>query len=100
MKTITKEQLIQIAQRLMINPADKVLDDILIDWEELQHHVSVLNKINTDNVKPLTHINEDLQIDFLREDEENWDLMINKNIILENAPENDSDYVTITKVVE
>lgn len=100
MKTITKEQLIQIAQRLMINPDESVLEDILIDWQELQQHVSVLNKINTENVKALTHINEDLYTDFLREDEENSDLMIDKNIILTNAPENDSDYITITKVVE
>ncbi|MEE3928441.1 Asp-tRNA(Asn)/Glu-tRNA(Gln) amidotransferase subunit GatC [Mycoplasmopsis ciconiae] len=100
MKEISKEKLIEIANSLMLQPSEDILDSILKDWEELQNHLLVLNKIDTSNVEPMSHINEDLYTDFLRDDEVNNQKMISKEVILENAAQKNEDFVITKKVVE
>ncbi|BAW18402.1 glutamyl-tRNA(gln)amidotransferase subunit C [Mycoplasmopsis bovigenitalium] len=100
MKSIDKEKLFSIVKRLMIEPSEQVIDQILLEWEQIQQQMKIMNKIDTSNIEPLTHINETPLIDFLREDVEDNSFSISKQQILENAPEKDDNYIITTRVVK
>ncbi|WP_308699347.1 MULTISPECIES: glutamyl-tRNA amidotransferase [unclassified Mycoplasma] len=98
---INKEKIKEIVSSLMFNPSEEVLNNIIKNWNELENDLKNLDKLNLDNIKPLSHINEEYKIDLLREDEfDNEFKSIDKNQILSNAKTSDQDYVTITKVVK
>lgn len=99
-KNITKEELYKIAESLMLKPTEDVVEEILKDWEVLQKHIHMMSLINTENVEPMTHINENYQIDFFREDIEDTSWAIKKEHILANAFESDQDFITTKKVVK
>lgn len=100
MKSIDKEKLFSIVKSLMIEPSEQVIDQILLEWEQIQQQMKIMNKIDTTNIDPLTHINETPLIDFLREDVEDNSFSISKQQILENAPEKDDNYIITTRVVK
>lgn len=99
-KNITKEELYKIAESLMLKPTEDVVEEILKDWEILQKHIQMMNLINTENIEPMTHINENYQIDFFREDIEDTSWTIEKEHILANASESDQDFIITKKVVK
>ncbi|MBW0594721.1 aspartyl/glutamyl-tRNA amidotransferase subunit C [Mycoplasma anatis] len=99
-KSITKEELYKIAETLMLKPTEEVVEEILKDWEVLQKYIQMMSLINTDNVKPMTHINENYQVDFFREDIEDDSWAIKKEHILSNATESDRDFIITKKVVK
>lgn len=97
----TKEQLIEIVKSIMLEPKPEVINQILEDWNNLEDELKVLNKIDTTNIEPLSHIDEKPLIDFLREDEPNMNSSISKDNILSNAHQKDNDYVIVNdKVVK
>lgn len=101
MKKITKEKLIEIVSSIMLNPTDSVIEGILKDWQNLQKDFKSLSKIDTNNVKPLTHINEQPKVDFLRQDTPDMSWSISKNEILSNAAQKNEDYIIVPdKVVK
>lgn len=99
MKNITKEQLVSIVKRLMLEPSNEVIDQILAEWNSIQRSLEFMNKFNTENIKPLTHINENLFVDFLREDIVSETDSITKQQALSNAGDFDNDFIITTKVV-
>lgn len=62
----------------------------IIDW------MDVLNKVDTENVKPLTHMSMELNV--LREDVVKETLTHDEALL--NAPKKDSDYFRVPKVLE
>lgn len=101
MKKITKEDLKSIVKSLQLETNDVVLDDILILWNSLEERLNFLQQIDTNNVKPMTHIDETLKIDFLRDDiVDTSELSLSKKEILSNAKDKNDDYIITTKVVK
>lgn len=100
MKKVTKEELKKIVASLMLEPTNEVLDQIMAEWKVLNKNLSMLKKLDTTNVKPLSHINEEALVDFLREDVEDTSFSINKQTALNNAKDKDQDYIITTKVVK
>ncbi|UUM19938.1 MULTISPECIES: aspartyl/glutamyl-tRNA amidotransferase subunit C [unclassified Mycoplasma] len=100
MKQITKEQLKEIVSSLMIEPTEQVLDNIIENWNNIQNELKKFDKINLDNVAPLSHINETPLIDFLREDYVDNSFSISKEDILKNAKDKDQDFIITSKVVK
>ncbi|QBF34383.1 aspartyl/glutamyl-tRNA amidotransferase subunit C [Mycoplasmopsis phocirhinis] len=100
MKTIDKEKLVNIVKNLLLEPSEDVINQILAEWNLLEHQLKNMQKINTQNVKPLTHINETPLIDFFREDVENTDGFVSKQHILHNAADSDDDYIITSRVVK
>ncbi|BAH69450.1 hypothetical protein MBIO_0185 [Mycoplasmopsis fermentans PG18] len=100
MKKVTKEELKKIVASLMLEPTNEVLDQIMTEWKVLNKNLNMLKKLNTTNVKPLSHINEEALVDFLREDVEDTSYSINKQTALNNAMDKDQDYIITTKVVK
>lgn len=62
----------------------------IIDW------MDVLNKVDTESVKPLTHMSIELNV--LREDVVKETLSHEEALL--NAPKKDSDYFRVPKVLE
>ncbi len=101
MKGNIKEELKEIALSLMFKIDDKVLDDIMELWTDLNTRIEWLREIDTSNVEPLSHINENRFIDFLRDDvEDNSLVSIKKQDLLSNAADYDENYILTNKVVK
>ncbi len=101
MKSNIKEELKEIALSLMFKIDDKVLDDIMELWTDLNTRIEWLKEIDTSNVEPLSHINENRFIDFLRDDvEDNSLVYIKKHDLLSNAADYDENYILTNKVVK
>ncbi|AXJ70352.1 glutamyl-tRNA amidotransferase [Mycoplasmopsis bovis] len=101
MKGNIKEELKEIALSLMFKIDVKVLDDIMELWTDLNTRIEWLKEIDTSNVEPLSHINENRFIDFLRDDvEDNSLVSIKKQDLLSNAADFDEKYILTNKVVK
>lgn len=100
MLKMDKDKLKDIVSSLMFEPTDDVLLHITENWTEIQRQLSWLDELDLANIDPMTHINENYQIDFLRDDEVDTTWSITKADILKNAADKDSDYVILTKVVK
>ncbi|ADE19413.1 Asp-tRNA(Asn)/Glu-tRNA(Gln) amidotransferase subunit GatC [Mycoplasma crocodyli] len=96
---INKEKLKEIVKSLMLKPSKDVIDGIILDWNELQYNLAILNKINTEGVEPMSHINETPIVDFFRDDVV-VNFGISKSEMLSNASQKDSDFVITKKVVK
>lgn len=71
MKENIREELKEIVLLLMFKIDDKVMDDIMEFWVDLNFRIVWLKDIDIINVLLLSYINEKKFIDFLREDVEN-----------------------------
>ena len=80
--------------KLSFNEKEKV--EIKNDLTKVLAFVDKLNEVNTDNVKPLIYMNE--VEDELRDDVVNY--TVTQKQALENAPQKDSDYIMVPKVLK
>ncbi len=93
---IDKELLLKTAHLARLefdkNTAEKMMQDMteIIDW------VEKLNEVDTDGIEPLTTMSH--EVNALREDEINPHLSHER--ALKNAPDKDSDYFRVPKVLD
>jgi aspartyl-tRNA(Asn)/glutamyl-tRNA(Gln) amidotransferase subunit C len=80
--------------RLEFNADDKT--EIKNDLSNILTFVEKLNELNTDGVEPLIYVNEDVNV--LRKDVR--EQIITKTEALKNAPQKDSDYFKVPKVLQ
>ncbi|MCS7005291.1 MAG: Asp-tRNA(Asn)/Glu-tRNA(Gln) amidotransferase subunit GatC [Cytophagales bacterium] len=80
--------------RLYFNEADE--EKMLKSLNEILEWVQMLNKIDTTNVLPLTHMSHEVNV--LREDVVEEPLPHEKALF--NAPRKDSNYFRVPKVIE
>jgi aspartyl-tRNA(Asn)/glutamyl-tRNA(Gln) amidotransferase subunit C len=69
--------------------------DIQNDLEKIIDFCDILRKVNTDGIEPLIYLSEEKNV--LRKDEPIHSL--SKVDALKNAPESDSDYFKVPKVI-
>ncbi|WAM04520.1 hypothetical protein [Mycoplasmopsis cynos] len=50
MKTISKEKLVNIVSSLMMIPTDKVIENILQNWNTLQKNLRFFDEVDLDNL--------------------------------------------------
>ncbi|QSF13651.1 Asp-tRNA(Asn)/Glu-tRNA(Gln) amidotransferase subunit GatC [Mycoplasma sp. Mirounga ES2805-ORL] len=100
MKKITDEFIKTLASSLMFEPSKKVLFEINKEWGRLVKDFERLKMYDTDGVKPLTHIDENLYVDFLREDIVDENFNLDKQKELDNAKKRDDNYIIIEQVVK
>ena len=67
------------------------------DFKKMVGFVDTLQEVNTEGVKPLIYVNEDVT-NVLRDD--NVGEMLSSEEALENAPDKDSSYIKVPKVVK
>lgn len=80
--------------KLSFDEDEKV--EIKKDLTKILAFVDTLNEVDTDDVEPLIYMNE--QEDELRNDEVNH--VISQKEALKNAPQKDSDYIKVPKVLK
>ncbi|WP_029512742.1 Asp-tRNA(Asn)/Glu-tRNA(Gln) amidotransferase subunit GatC [Mycoplasmopsis iners] len=100
MQKIDKEKLKSIVASIMLEPKNEVLDAIIEEWHIIENNLRFLDKLDLQDVKPLTHLNEIPLVDFLREDVVDNSFAISKMEALNNAKEHDADYIITKKVVK
>ncbi|VEU78138.1 Asp-tRNA(Asn)/Glu-tRNA(Gln) amidotransferase subunit GatC [Mycoplasmopsis columbinasalis] len=100
MLKIDKEKLKSIVASLMLEPSEEVLEGILLEWNDIYKNLKLLDELNLENVEPMTRIDSTTIDDFLRDDIADTTFNINKEIALQNAKDQDDDYIIIKKVVK
>ena len=92
---INKSKVEKLAKLSRLSFNDQEIDAMISDLEEMLKFVDKLNEINTDDISPLTHIHGANNI-YRNDYPKNLDI---KTKILENAPNHNSDYIKVPKVL-
>lgn len=66
MSNITKEELLDVAGRAMLELTDEEVEQYTADLSAFMAYADKLNELNTDNVEPMTHALQ--QANIMRED--------------------------------
>ncbi len=90
----TVERLAKLS-KLEFSEEEKV--EMVEDFKKMVGFVDTLKEVNTEGVKPLVYVNEGV-INVLREDKVGG--MLSSEEALKNAPEKDSSYIKVPKVVK
>jgi aspartyl-tRNA(Asn)/glutamyl-tRNA(Gln) amidotransferase subunit C len=93
---IDKESLQKIAHLARLEMPESAEKEMMDSLNSVLTWMEELNEINTDNVKPLTHMS--LEVNALREDKVIPN--ISREQGLKNAPKQDGEYFRVPKVME
>jgi aspartyl-tRNA(Asn)/glutamyl-tRNA(Gln) amidotransferase subunit C len=93
---IDKESLQKIAHLARLEMPESAEKEMMDSLNSVLTWMEELNEINTDNVKPLTHMS--LEVNALREDKVIPN--ISREQGLRNAPKHDGAYFRVPKVME
>ena len=94
--SIDKDTVKHISKLARISLNDKKIDSLSKDLSSIIKFIERLNKLNTDNVKPLTSI---IDASLKSRKDEIRDGKI-RDQILKNSPENNDEFFVVPKVVE
>ena len=94
--SIDKDTVKHISKLDRISVDDKKVDSLSKDLSSIIRFIEKLNKLNTDNVKPLTSI---IDASLKSREDEIRDGKI-RDQILKNSPENNDEFFVVPKVVE
>lgn len=95
--SVTKDDVHYVANLARLQLNDDEAEGLKEDMNEILGYIDTLNEVNTDNVEPLEHVNEITATTF-REDKAK-DPVSHENA-LKNAPDADSDYFRVPRVIE
>jgi len=94
--SVTKKDVEYIAElaRLQLSPQE--IESLSEDMNKILGYIDLLNELDTENTEPLEHV---IELDSrLREDEAKEPL--SHKDALKNAPDADSDYFRVPRVIE
>lgn len=94
--SVTKKDIEKIAQLARLKFDDAELEGFTSDMNTILSYMEKLNELNTDNVEPLSHPNENTNI--FREDE--LKKSITTEDALKNAPDKDEMFFKVPKVIQ
>jgi len=94
--SIDKDTVKHISKLARISVNDKKVDSLSKDLSSIIRFIEKLNKLNTDNVKPLTSI---IDASLKSREDEIHDGKI-RDQILKNSPEKNEEFFVVPKVVE
>jgi aspartyl-tRNA(Asn)/glutamyl-tRNA(Gln) amidotransferase subunit C len=94
--SIDKDKIKHTAKLARISFDEKQIDSLSKDLSNIFNFIEKLNKINTENIKPLTSILDHT----LRTREDKITDGGIKNNILENAPNKNEEFFIVPKVIE
>ena len=94
--TIDRELVLRIAHLARIQLDDEEIKEVTKDMEKITTWVDKLNELDTKDIEPLTQMSHEKNI--VREDRVEEVLPIER--VLKNAPNRDSDYFKVPKVID
>jgi aspartyl-tRNA(Asn)/glutamyl-tRNA(Gln) amidotransferase subunit C len=86
----------KIAHLARLEFANEAKEEMIKDMNNMLGFIDKLNELNTDNVAPLVYMSDEVNV--LREDDVIQ--VITQQEALKNAPQHDSDYFKVPKVIE
>ncbi len=95
-KKIDAKTVDEIAHLARLEFDEKAKPEMVNDLNRILAFVEKLNELNTDGVEPLIYLSEEKNV--LREDAPQK--TVSKEEALKNAPQKDSDYFKVPKVIE
>lgn len=93
---IDKKTFNKIAHLSRLEFKDKDEEAIIEDLNKILTWVDKLNEVDTEGIKPLIYISEEINV--MRKDEQNKNISHEQG--LKSAPKKDSDYFRVPKVLE
>lgn len=95
--SVTKDDVQYVANLARLQLTDKEADDLKEDMNKILGYIDQLNELDTTDVKPLEHVTEITASKF-REDKAQEP--VSHEDALKNAPDADSDYFRVPRVIE
>lgn len=92
---LTKEEVLKVAKLAKLEFTNEEIEKYQQELNEILNYMSMLDELDTENIKPLSQVNND--INNLRDDEVKPSLSVED--ALRNAPEAIDDTVVVPKVV-
>lgn len=94
--SVTRQDIQYIANLAKLSVSDKEAENLEKDLNTILGYMEQLNKVDTQNVEPLEHVLDLAPV--LRKDEPQSPLSHEE--AMSNAPDADSDYFRVPKVIE
>jgi aspartyl-tRNA(Asn)/glutamyl-tRNA(Gln) amidotransferase subunit C len=94
--SVSKDEVYYIADLARLQLDDEEANNLVHDMNRILEFMETLNEVDTDDVEPLEHVVE-LDTQF-RNDEVGEQL--SHDDALKNAPDADSDYIRVPRVIE
>lgn len=95
--SVTKKDVYYVANLARLQLSDEEAEGLQKDMNKILGYIETLNELDTSDVEPLDHVTEVTATSF-REDEAKEPL--SHEDALKNAPDADSDYFRVPKVIE
>ncbi len=92
---IDNETVDKISHLARLEYENEAKEEIIKDMNNMLSFVEKLNELDTSNIEPLIYMSEEVNV--IREDEIEHD--ISQDEALKNAPQHDSDYFKVPKVI-
>lgn len=98
MEKLNEKDLIKMANKIYIEPTKDVLEYLKLEYEEINNNLEKLKKFDVSNIEPLARISR--PITFLREDEIDNSIILEKKVALKNATEKNDDFIVIKRIIK
>jgi len=95
--SVSKDEVYYIANLARLQLKDDEAERLQNDMNKILGYIETLNELDTSDVKPLEHVTEVVSSSF-RKDEAGEPL--NHEDALKNAPDADSDYFRVPRVID
>ncbi len=95
--SVTKDDVYYVANLARLQLDDKEAESLQKDMNNILGYIETLNELDTSDVEPLEHVTEVISTKF-RKDEAKKPLSHDE--ALKNAPDADSDYFRVPRVIE
>ena len=94
-RIISKEEVVKIAGLAKLKINEDEIESYTEQMNSILEYVSQLDEVNTDDVEPLSHVIDAVNI--TRDDK--IEPSISRESALENAAENDGEFITVPKII-
>ncbi|MAZ55404.1 MAG: Asp-tRNA(Asn)/Glu-tRNA(Gln) amidotransferase GatCAB subunit C [Flavobacteriales bacterium] len=94
---INKEKVEKLAKLAYLSFDKEEMNRMISDLEEMLHFVNKLEEVNTDDIRPLTHVHS--KNNNITRDDNVSNIDDVKSQILENSPNHNSDYIKAPNVL-
>ncbi|HMB41727.1 MAG TPA: Asp-tRNA(Asn)/Glu-tRNA(Gln) amidotransferase subunit GatC [Balneolaceae bacterium] len=95
--SVTKKDIQYVAHLAMLQLEDDEAEGLKEDMNQILGYIDTLNEVDTTDVEPLEHVNE-ITASTFREDKA--EEPVPHEDALKNAPDADSDYFRVPRVIE
>jgi len=95
--SVSKQDVHDVANLARLQLTDSEAEELKEDLNKILEYIDTLNEVNTEGVEPLEHVIEQ-EVTFYRNDEAGE--AVDHGEALKNAPDADSDYFRVPRVIE